>query len=477
MKSNFPHIPFLHGWEGANGMLKTECIQSLDEGRDPAAIEKIKTQIATLAPTDHTALAECWYAFHEIPVRSDYPWHEPSDLESIHASRDRANHPLPPLTNPQGVLPDRMLGAWLGRSVGCALGKPVECFMGRHGKLSSKDRIKTYLLGIDPTEYPIRDYFLGSSPASSVTGTLCCDPSTREKIAFMETDDDIRYTVLGQVVLQKCGASFTSADVAKSWLEYLGYSQVCTAETIAYRNLVIRYGRNLDPGADAAIDWDWVATHQNPYREWIGAQIRADSWGYAAPGNPELAAEFAWRDARISHVKNGIYGEMFCAAMIAAGFSTTDPVQVVEAGLAEIPSRSRLYLEMRETIDICRTHEFRAEEFEAVLEKIYTRFGHYHPVHTNNNAALVVAALLLGRDDFEKVVTIAVMGGWDTDCNGATAGSIWGAMFGGSRIPEKWTAPLNDTLYSFIPGYHPIAISECARRSVEIAMAINPSMK
>lgn len=44
-------------------------------------------------------------------------------------------------------------------------------------------------------------------------------------------------------------------------------------------------------------------------------------------------------------------------------------------------------------------------------------------------------------------------------------------------MPEKWTAPLNDTLYSFIPGYHPIAISECARRSVEIAAAINPSMK
>jgi len=468
MKSNFPRIPFLHGWEGATGMLEIECIQSLDEGRDPASVEKIETQIAALAPTDHAALADCWYALQEIPVRPDYPYNEPSDLESIRAST-RANRPLPTLTNLQAALPDRMLGAWLGRSIGCALGKPVECFMGSHGSLSSKDRIKTYLTAIDPAEYPIRDYFPAASPASSITGVTGCAPSTREKIAFMETDDDIRYTVLGQIILQKCGAAFTSADVAKAWMEYLGYTQVCTAETQAYRNLVIRYGRTLDPGADAGVDWDWVATHQNPYREWIGAQIRADSWGYAAPGNPALAAEFAWRDARISHVKNGIYGEMFCAAMIAAGFATTDPLQVIEAGLAQIPARSRLWLEMRETIEICRAHEFRAAEFEAVLEEIYARFGHYHPVHTNNNAALVVAALLLGRDDFEKVVTIAVMGGWDTDCNGATAGSIWGAMFGAALLPKKWTAPLNDTLFSFIPGYHPIPISECARRSVEIA--------
>jgi len=69
---------------------------------------------------------------------------------------------------------------------------------------------------------------------------------------------------------------------------------------------------------------------------------------------------------------------------------------------------------------------------------------------------------------------IPIMGGWDTDCNGATAGSIWGAMHGASAIPEKWTAPLHDTMYSLIPDYHPIAISECARRSLEIAKKIQP---
>ena len=44
-----------------------------------------------------------------------------------------------------------------------------------------------------------------------------------------------------------------------------------------------------------------------------------------------------------------------------------------------------------------------------------------------------------------------------------------GAMLGAKRLPAKWIAPLRDTFYGQIIGYHPIAVSECARRSLEIA--------
>src|SRR3954469_14765824 len=109
---------------------------------------------------------------------------------------------------------------------------------------------------------------------------------------------------------------------------------------------------------------------------------------------------------------------------------------------------------------------------EKVLADIYALLGHYSPVHTNNNAALCVAALLLSGGDFHKGITLAVMGGFDTDCNGATVGSMVGAMTGASKARSHWTARLNDTLKSLIPEYHPIAISECARRSVEIAKKV-----
>jgi len=462
----FPHIPFLRGWDAARQLLNVEFQQSLEEGREPEAVNRIRAQAQALDDSEPERLAALWYEVQEIPQRADFAFFEPSDLESIHRERVKADGTLA-IAYGSDVLFERMLGAWLGRCAGCALGKPVECFMGPKDGLSSKERIKTYLAAIAPGEYPLRDYFPGASPASPRTGGVGCEPSTREKIAFMESDDDIRYTVLGQRVMMDHGAAFETGHVAEAWMYYLGYTNVCTAETQAYRNLAIRYRAPFV--SQEGIDWNWVAVHQNPYREWIGAQIRADSWGYAAPGNPALAAEFAWRDARLSHVKNGIYGEMFCAAMIAAGFATANPLEVVEAGLAQIPHRSRLYQDIQDTIAICREHGFRSGEFEAVLDRIYAAHGHYDPVHTNNNAALVAAALLLGQDDFEKAITIAVMGGWDSDCNGATVGSIWGAMHGAGRIPRKWAAPLNDTLWSLIPDYHPIAISECARRSVKIA--------
>lgn len=336
--------------------------------------------------------------------------------------------------------------------------------------LSSRERVKEYLLGVGPGEWPLNNYFPARSSAEEKSGKLGWSQSTRQRIAFMESDDDVRYTVVGQLVLLKHGLSFTTLNVAQAWLANLPYRTVCTAETQAYRNLVntCEFHQGFDEATAKPIDWHWVATHQNPYREWIGADIRIDSYGYAAPGNPELAAELAWRDARLSHVKNGVYGAMLFSAMIAAAFVTDDARLIVEAALAQIPRRSRLATEMRQTIAICDAHNCDVARFEDVLIEIEKAFGQYSPVHTNNNAALVIAALLLGKADMEKAITIAVMGGWDTDCTGATAGSIVGAMVGASKLPRKWTEPLHDTLNAELPGYHPAPISACARKSLKI---------
>jgi ADP-ribosylglycohydrolase len=455
-------IPYLIGWATSEQMLKEEVRQLTEEGRDPQWIKDCLDQ-AKGKRTD----AEIWEELQAAPRLKSFPFREPNDLEGIRGERGEGMRHRS-IGYSDDVLRDRMLGAWLGRCCGCILGKPVEGLMGPADGLSSWERIKIYLQAIAPGEYPLNNYFPLRSPAEERAGKVGCPSSCRENLAFVESDDDIRYTVIGQQILLSKGLGFTTLDVMKEWMRVLPYLLVCTAETQAYRNYVLRY---LHYGQKAEPDWTWVATHQNPYREWIGAQIRADSWGYAAPGYPELAAELAWRDARMSHVKNGIYGEMFVAAMIAAAFVLDDPLAVVEAGLAEIPQASRLHHDVRWTIDLCRAHDFKPEAYEAVFQGLYRQLGHYDSVHTNNNAALVVAALLLGGHDFEKVITIAVMGGWDTDCNGATCGSIFGAMHGSGEIPAKWKAPLHDTLYSEINGYHPIAISECARRSFEIAKA------
>ena len=460
------YVPYLAGWDSPKQMVREECVPLKQEGRDAVWVDNLTASI-DFDQASGEEMADLWFRLQGAPMQADFAFVEPSELESIQAQRGDA-HRKWPLEQSREKLLDRMHGAWLGRCCGCALGKPIECFMAPHIGLTSRERIRLYLEAAGA--YPLSGYIPGSSPAQDKTGRVQHPASQRENIAFMETDDDIRYTVLGQKILLEHGAAFDSKDIMKMWYDELPYRLVCTAETQAYRNHAMRY--QLHHGEPGSVDWLWVASHQNPYREWIGAQVRADSWGYAAPGNPELAAVFAWRDGRMTHVKNGLYGEMFVAAMIAAGFALDDPLAVVNAGLAEIPRRSRLHGEMLEVVEICRRHNNSFANFEKVLHEIERLFGHYHPVHTNNNAALVVTALLLGGNDFEKVVTLSVIGGWDTDCNGATAGSIFGAMHGATRIPDNWKTPLHDTLYSRVFDYHPIAISECARRSLQIADAI-----
>ena len=58
-------------------------------------------------------------------------------------------------------------------------------------------------------------------------------------------------------------------------------------------------------------------------------------------------------------------------------------------------------------------------DWEDAWAKINEHYGHYSGVHTINNAAVVVMALMYAQLDYEKSIVLAVRGGWDADCNGA----------------------------------------------------------
>ena len=75
---------------------------------------------------------------------------------------------------------------------------------------------------------------------------------------------------------------------------------------------------------------------------------------------------------------------------------------------------------------------------------------------------IVAAALLYGEGDFGKSICIAVGMAFDTDCNGATVGSVLGMANGIESIPEYWTSPFNDTLYTSIFGIDKVNITERA---------------
>ena len=65
------------------------------------------------------------------------------------------------------------------------------------------------------------------------------------------------------------------------------------------------------------------------------------------------------------------------------------------------------------------------------------------------------------------------MAGWDTDCNGATVGSILGAMLGAKALPQDWVGQFNDTLHSAVFGFDQAHISDLAERSYKTYLAVN----
>jgi ADP-ribosylglycohydrolase len=84
----------------------------------------------------------------------------------------------------------------------------------------------------------------------------------------------------------------------------------------------------------------------------------------------------------------------------------------------------------------------------------------------------VLIGCLHAKGDLEKAICISVMGGLDTDCNGATAGSVMGALLGASAVPSKWSAPLRNTLHSSLDGMNVSKISDLTARTVKVAQRV-----
>ncbi|CAM2843722.1 ADP-ribosylglycohydrolase family protein [Paenibacillus sediminis] len=457
------------GYAALDVLLNLELTQLDEEGYDTAGLH----QKLQAAGTDGASLLEVYEEMQRLPKRQDFSYIEPSDLEHIRLDRPAGPRKLDDTLH-DSQWKDKFYGAWLGRCCGCALGKPLESYpfnVGKDGK-PGWFWIKAWYEGADA--WPIQGYVPRHSRLELTNPIEMPNiHSYRDMMTYMESDDDLRYTVLGLVLLEQKGLQWDSWDIGDLWHKYLTYQQVCTAETQSYINFIqVAPRENYKKPSNWPERKEWVRTYLNPYREWIGAQIRADAFGYAAAGNPELAAELAWRDGSFSHVKNGIYGEMYTAAMIAAAFVTDDVEDIVRIGLSEIPQQSRLAQAIHQAIEITKTCHDQIE----LVGRIEQAFNSYNWVHTINNAALVTAALLFSEGDFETAITTAVLGGWDTDCNGATLGSIMGAMLGASRLPSRWTEPLDDTLYAEIINFHPISISECAQRSYSVFRKIQSEL-
>ena len=296
-------------WVQPPDLLAHELVASEAEGKDVADVRRRWAEAGGQAVAPVTGLGqhgddrlralavELLDELEALPGDPGLSAREPDDLDAIVATwgSRRAR------TERGDDLDDRLLGAWTGRAAGCLLGKPVEKI--------PREGIREILR--QPGPLAADRLVHRGGPARRRRRPLAVEPAERAHQRWPRTshgmpeDDDLNFPMLALDLLERHGPDLTTDQVADAWLANLPGGRVFTAERVAYRNLLLG---EVAPR---------TATRHNPFREWIGAQIRSDVYGWANPGNPAAAARLAWRDARLSHVRNGVYGAMFVAAACA----------------------------------------------------------------------------------------------------------------------------------------------------------------
>ena len=244
--------------------LRCEWQQCYDEGKDVIGYkdecEKLAKQLENKEPVQEAAL-EFIKTLVNAPQRENFFHTEPSTLEEIKAARPEPKQARTPKKYKLNTLRKKLEGAWTGRTAGCLLGKPFEGILSEQInkmlEILKQPKLTHYVKISDFSEKDIED--LG----------LECNNCWIDKVKDgFPVDDDLNYTVFALRLINEKGRNFTPQDVIDGWLRTLPVYITFTAERLAYRN---RLGGLLPPE---------TATYFNPYREYIGAQIRGDYFGY-----------------------------------------------------------------------------------------------------------------------------------------------------------------------------------------------------
>ncbi len=434
-------------WKSYANSLDSEYLQSTEEGLD---IERYKDLFDSVKNMPYSKQREdiadsIFSIVADAEIREGYEYNEPSELDEIKALRDgfEIGGKLPS----KEEMKKKIEGAWYGRICGCLLGKPVEC--------SRTDELIPFLK--DVNNYPMNRYILNSEITDEIQSKYSFDFKGHTYIDNIDgapIDDDTNYTVLSQVLIERYGKNFTSKDVGEMWLSTQPIYNYFTAERVAFKNLVMGF---VPPNS---------AKYKNPFREWIGAQIRGDYYGYINPGDAEKSADMAFRDAAVSHTKNGIYGEMFVSAMISGAALSNNIIEIIKTGLSQIPKTSRLYKEISDMLCDYENGVSCDEAFEKIHKK-YDEYTGHGWCHTLSNARIVVAGLLYGEGNYSKSICLCVQTGFDTDCNAATVGSVLGMAYGIDNIDSCWYSPINNKLNTSILGYAQLKVSDLIEKTME----------
>jgi len=310
---------------------------------------------------------------------------------------------------------DRMRGMWLGQLIGNAAGRETE------GLYS----------GVEP------------NPAESVPWRI--------KLVWDADDDtDIEYVALH--MLFASGFDCNWGEIAGEWLDHIAAKGIYVANKQAWSLML---DGHLPPETGSrTLNEHWYS---------IDAQISTEVLGAISPGLPQAAIELAGRFGRISNEGFAVHAAQVYAAMYAEAFFEPNVVALVRKGLEAIPVTSRTSRVILDVLDwYLQDAADGTLDWRAARRRLYDNYEgaashgrYYNWAESTINLGATVLALLYGQGDFKRTVQIAVLEGWDCDCNAATAGGLLGIIHGFSGLPADLTDPAtcgNIYLNSFRPG-------------------------
>lgn len=398
------------------------------------------------APDSYDALADISRRIRLAPLRSGWSYEEPDELEAVMAAcdPDRKKESFCDLTD--GEIETRVRSAFLTSVCACILGKPLEepPYGTLHDIRSAAEKTG---------EWPIRDYVSKEMLLAWGRHNPCWDETTKGNVHYVAPDDDITYSLMGMLLLEEHGADFTHEDMRRLWIENLPIGLCWGPE----RNVLLRMGEaSLTPNLPYDME-DWVMD-LNPGQELCGAMIRVDAYGYACPGNPELAARLAFRDASFTHRKTGVYSAMFMAAAISAAFVAKSWKEIVCTALQYVPQRSRFH---EQAMNCFRMVE-NASSFEEGYEAVHKEYGMFTAGQIVQEIGTVINTLKFARNAEEGIGMQAGQGN-DSDSFACSCGSVLGAYFP-EGLPERWYMQFNDKLRTTMGSFHETSLAAVTRR-------------
>lgn len=207
--------------------------------------------------------------------------------------------------------------------------------------------------------------------------------------------------------------------------------------------------------------------YRNKFYAGMGGAIRSELWACLAPANPALAVKFAREDACTDHYSDGIYAEMFLAAVESQAFVENDLIKLIDIALQYIPDGVKLKTAFIDVIKWWNDKQDILAVRELILEKYYSD----NWTDVTINLSFILLALLCCDGSFDKAICTATSLAYDADCTAATVGSIFGIM-NPNGIDEKWTKPIGNTLV-LSPGivnmHEPDTIDEFCDRIISVA--------